>query len=150
MAKATDIKKKIKELFDELVRAEILGEVHIDDFKVGIFDRDYGHFPVAVITTPSIEAAVETNRDNIRTYMFEVVIIQKGENITETTEIEDLAEEILKKIDDDMLTGTLSKLRAGGADAGIEPSTSTPEAVVSRGKTYVVFSVFIRAKALYP
>lgn len=149
MATAKSIKDKIKTLLEELKTAGTLGEVQVDDLKVGIFDRDFGAFPVAVLATPSIESGLNTNRENLRTYTYEVVVVQKAENATDANSIEDLAEAILNKFDADMLSGTASQLRIGGADGGVEPSTSTPEAVVSRGKTYVVFSVFVRASAIY-
>ncbi len=152
MAKATEIKKQIRELLEELMREQVIGEVHYDDFNVGVLDRDYAKYPAAIVTSPSIDARTETNRENMRTYTFEIVFVQKAENIGKDVPeaIEDLVETILKKFDDDMLTGATSKLRSGGADGGVEPSASTPEAVVSRSKTYIVFSVFVRANAIYP
>lgn len=141
MALATNIKNEIKKLLEELVRGEVLKEVHVDDLKAGIFDRDYGGYPVAVLTTPSIEGGYFTNRQNERLHTFEIVVIHKAEEIQDATAIEDLAETILDKFDN---KPTLN----GKADGGVEPSTSTPEAIVSRGKTFVVFSVFVKAKAI--
>lgn len=137
----TDIKTKIKAKLDALVGTS-LGEVFVDDFKQSsIFDRDYGAYPVAVVTSPSLENAAETNRDNLRRHIFNILIICKGEDISSAYDIENLMETILDAFDNDpTLTGT--------ADGGVEPSISTPEPVVSGDKSYIAFVVTVRAKAI--
>ena len=141
MSLITNIKNAIKTKLDGLVTAGKLGEVQMDDFKLGVFDRDYGKFPVAILTTPSIEGGYLTNRDNLRTHTYEIIVIQKGENIESATDIEDLIETILDAFDNDF---TLN----GIADGGVEPSSSTPQAVTSRGKSLVAFSVILKAKGV--
>ena len=141
MTLIVDIKNRIKTLLDELVTAGTLGEVQMDDFKQGIFDRDYSAFPAAVLTTPSIQGNYFTNRQNARTHTFDIVILNKADNIESATQIETLIETILDKFDNDP---TLN----GKADAGSEPSSSSPEAVVSRTGTFIVFAISIKAKAI--
>lgn len=138
---ATTIKQKIKAKLDALVVATTLAEVQEDDFKTGIFDRDFGAFPVAVLTTPAIEGGYMTNRQNMRNHTFAVVVICKAEDITAPEQVESLIEILLDTFDNDpTLTGT--------ADGGVEPSSSSPEAHVSRGKTYIYFALQIKVKAV--
>ena len=145
----TSIKNKIKELLDELVNNQTLKETHVDDLKMGALDRDYGGYPVAVLSTPTADSAPETNRDNARIYTYEILVIHKAEEVQDATAIEDLLETILNKFDNDALNVQNSKLRAAGADGGVEPSTSPVEQVTSRGKAFIVFSVILRCKNIY-
>lgn len=140
-AAVTNIKNEIKALLQELQRTEVLRDVQVDDLKRGLFDRDFSAYPTAILTTPSIEADPLTNRQNLRTYIFEIVIIHNGEEIEDATTIEELAETILNKFDN-------APSLNGKADGGLEPSTTTPEAIPSRGKTYIAFSVILRARAV--
>ncbi len=141
MSLITNIKNQIKIKLDALVTAHTLGEVQVDDFKNGLFDRDYGKFPVAIVTTPSVEGSYLTNCQNERLYTYEIIVIQKGENVTSPTETEELIESLLDAFDNDP---TLN----GKADGGVEPSSSTPQAVSSRDKTYIAFSIILKAKAV--
>lgn len=139
----TTIKNAIKTELDALVTAGTLGEAQTDDFKISsIFDRDIGAFPAAILMTPTIEAETLTNRDNLRAFAFEIVIINKGENITSATQIEDLRDAIMKRFDDNP---TLS----GAADAGVEPALSPVETIADRSRSFVVFSVILKAKGTY-
>lgn len=135
----SEIKTAIKAKLDELVTAGTLAEVQEDDFKVGILERDIGAYPCAIITTPAIESGAETNRDNTRIYTYEIVVVQKQELVSTATDIEDLAEAVLNKFDNDPTLG-------GKADAGVEPAASSPQAAIARGKGVIYFSVILRAK----
>lgn len=139
MSALADIKTQIKTHLDALKTAGTLAEVQEDDFKVGLLERDIEAYPCAILTTPAIESGAETNRDNTRIYTFEIVIVEKQENVNSATDIEDLAEAILNKFDNDP---TLS----GKSDAGLEPAASTPQAAIARGKGVIFFSVILRAK----
>ena len=130
------IKSQIKADLDSLVPAT-LGEVQEDDFKTSIFDRDFGKFPVAILTTPEVAGDYLTNRENMRIYHFNIVVIQKQENVAGVADIETLIEVLLNKFDNDP---TL----AGAASGGVEPSSSAPEAIVSRAKTYIAFVISIK------
>ncbi len=140
------IKTKIKANLDALVTAGTLGEVQVDDFRKSVFNRNIGAFPAAILTTPTVESTAETNRQNMRAYTFEVIVLSKLEDVTDAAQVEDLIEAILNQFDND------PTLKGGGAtgaaDGGVEPSTSTPEAVSSEGASYVAFSVVLRARAI--
>ena len=142
MSLLTDVKNQIKTYLEEMQRAEVLKEVQVDDFRgESIFDRDITAYPCAILTTAEIDNAVETNRDNIRTYSFDVVFIQKSDNIKDPTEIEDLIETILDKFDN-------KPTLAGKANAGLQPATSRPAAVKSRGNDLIFFVVTLRARVI--
>jgi hypothetical protein len=145
-SKLNQIKMRIKTILDALHREEILADVQVDDFKRGVFDRKFSNFPVAVLTTASIESRAETNVHNTRTYQFEIMVLSKTEDVSDPAQIEDLIENILNKFDNDptLKAGEL----VGVADAGVEPSTSTPEAFSDGSNNYIAFSVFIRVKAI--
>ena len=136
-----DIKNKIKAKLDTLVVAGTLKEIQMDDFKVGIFDREFASFPVAILTSPSVIGEVFMNTMNERTHTFNIVIIQKAENITTANDIENLMETIMNAFDNDPLLD-------GKSDAGMLPAVSSPEPVVSGSKSYVVFVVTMKAKAI--
>jgi hypothetical protein len=138
----TTIKNAIKTKLESLAPA-IIGEVQVDDFKVSnVFDREIAKYPAAIITSATIEAETFTNRDNLRTFTYEIIIIQKGENITSPTQIEDLREGIMKVFDDDPTLG-------GTADGGVEPSISPAASITDRARSFIVFSVIIKARAIY-
>jgi len=140
MSKLATIKAAIKTNLDALKTAGTLGEVISDDFTFDPIQRDVGAYPVALINTPSIASEAYTNRDNIRTYTFDVVVIQKAENVSSATEIETLIEAILDSFDNDPTLG-------GAADGAIEPTASAPAASTTADQTYIWFTVQVRAKA---
>ena len=144
--KLNTIKTNIKAVLETLQRKEIIADVQVDDFKKGIFQRNFSAFPVAILTTPTIESIAATNVQNMRTYTFEILFLVNAEEVTDATQIEDLIENILNEFDNDVtLKGGTD---TGAADGGVEPSTSTPEAIQSGGNNYIAFSVILRAKAI--
>lgn len=132
------IKTQIKAKLDALISAT-LAEVQVDDLKTTIFDRDIAAYPCAILTTPEVAADYQTNRENIRTYTFAIIVIQKEENISGISDIEALIETILNQFDNDP---TLS----GSAVGGVEPTSSAPASYESRGKTFVTFTIFVKAR----
>ncbi len=136
-----DIKNKIKAKLDAMVTAGTLGEVQMDDFKVGIFDREFAKFPAAVLTSPSVVGEVYMNTMNQREHTFNIVIIEKTENITSATDIENLMENIMNAFDNDPLL-------EGKSDSGMLPAVSSPEPVVSGSKSYIAFVITMKAKAI--
>lgn len=138
---ATNIKLKIKAMLDALVTDETLRFVLIDDMrKSAALDTDIPKFPAAILSSPSTDSGYSTNRENMRTYTFTVVIIQKGENIESSEDIEELSEAVLDAFDNDPTLGGL-------ADGGMEPSSSTPEAMTTQDKSFIVFSITLKVHA---
>ncbi len=140
-AASTNIKNRIETLLNQLKTAGTLGEVRNEDLKTSWTVKDVAAFPVAIITPPAIEADYFTNRQNERTYTFPIHIIQKAENISGATEIEELMEAIMDKIDNDPTMN-------GESDAGVQPAVSQPEPITSGDQSFVAFTITIKAKAI--
>jgi hypothetical protein len=137
----TIVKTKIKEKLDALVTSGVLKCVVIDDLKKNAsIDGDIPSFPAAILVSPSSDGSMSTNRSNLRTYTFAITIVQKAENIESSEDIEYLSDQILDAFDNDP---TLS----GAAVGGLEPSNSEPTAVTSQDKSYIVFTVTLKAHA---
>jgi hypothetical protein len=138
-----DIKNQIKTILDALVTGTVLGSVLMDDFKDDVLNRDIPAFPCAILTSPSIESSsAETNQDNLRTHTFEILIVQKGENVTGSNDMEDLMEALINAFDNDP---TLS----GKANGGVEPAVSPTVSISSGDRTYILFVITLKPKALY-
>lgn len=140
MKKSSEIKQKIKEVLEGLRRAEVLKDVQCRDINESIFDLDLALYPVAILTPPSIVSEVYTNVDNLRTYNFEVMVVLRSESITEENTVEELMETIIDTFDN------LPSLN-GIAEGGLEPATSPTESITSRGKSWTIFRVMLKAKA---
>lgn len=137
----TIVKGKIKEKLDALVTSGVLKCVIVDDLKKNpSLDRDIPSFPAAILVSPSSDGNYSTNRSNLRTYTFAVTIVQKAENIESSDDIEYLSDQLLDAFDNDP---TL----AGAAVGGLEPSNSEPAAITSQDKSYIVFTVTLKAHA---
>lgn len=139
----TTIKNAIQTKLNSLVPAT-LKEVQVDDFLTSnLFDREIGAFPAAILTPPAIDRAeVYTNKDNLDEYTFEIVVIDKAENVSSGVYLEDLRAATRKPFDDDP---TL----AGASDGSVEPSISPVTRAEDRSRSFVVFSIIIKAKAFY-
>ena len=136
-----DIKTKIKERLDQLVADNILGEVQVDNAAADVFERDIGKWPCAILTTPSTQSDYFQNTQNTRTHTFEIIVVQKQENVNEQDDIENLIEAILDKFDQ------LPSLK-GAADGGVEPSSSPVEIIPAKGGTFVAFAVTLRCSVI--
>lgn len=138
---STTVKNAVKAKLDALKTAGTLKTVIVDDLKMdAISEKDIAAFPAAIVSSPSCDGEIEDSRDNTRTYTFDILIVQKGMNITSANDIEELAEAILDAFDNDPTLG-------GAAQSGMLPaSNSTP--VTTSEKAYVVFTVTLKIKAL--
>ena len=148
---ANTIKTRIQTILNGLVASGTptsaqLGAVIMDDFKKSIFGRDIPAYPVAILTTPSIDSKAETNVQNTRTYAFEILVLLRAEDVDDPAQVEDLIEAILNQFDNDP---TLKAGESTGiSDAGVEPSTSAPEAITNGDTSYIAFTIALRAKAV--
>lgn len=136
----SSVKSKIKDKLDALKTAGTLGQVIVDDLKVDPFTKDIGAYPVAILGTGSIANEYLTNRENLRVMTYEILVIQKAENISAVDNIEELMEAIINSFDNDPTLG-------GVADGAVDPSTSEPAAIGASDQTFIVFTINIRAKA---
>lgn len=119
----------------------VLGEIQSDDFVTDFFSRDVAKFPVAIVTPSAIESEAADNRNNLRTYTYEILIVQQGENIMSSGDVENLRQAIMDLFDNDP---TLSGLSNGGVD----PTSSPIGTFTHADKSYVGFSIRVRPKAL--
>jgi len=133
------IKGQIKTLLDALVTDTTLNEVQEDDFSENVLLRKFNAYPVAILTTPELESDFETNRENRRTYSFDIVVIQRKENIGSATDIETLLETIVNKFDNNFTLG-------GSANLATLPASSRPQAYNNDGTQCIYFVVRIQAR----
>lgn len=137
------LKAEIKTLLEELKQAEVLGSVIVDDFKtdpLGL-NKDIGAYPAAILGPASVESAYETNRENMRTHIFEILVIEKGENVSKDGIIEDLMQAILDQFDNHP---TLNGLAVGA----VEPAATSPTVVPAEDGSFIIFSVSLRVRGL--
>jgi len=132
-----NIKTQIKANLDELVTATTLGEVHADDFSADPLQRNIANYPAAILTTPYVESEPLTNLENKRTAVFEVLIIEKQDNISNINDLETLIEAVLDKFDQDI---TLN-----GEAINIEPTTSPAVPSVTKVHGHMImFALILR------
>lgn len=137
----SDIKNAIKTNLDELVTDETLGEANITDIKIDPLSTEIGAYPAAFVMPPSVESELSDNRNNVRTYTFEILVLFQAEDLQSTTELETDIEAILDKFDNDP---TLD----GKALGGVLPISSAPEPFKHGGKDLIAVSVQIQAKEI--
>ncbi len=140
-ALSTTIKQAIAGHLDALKEGGTLGAYLVQDFRENILDTDFPGFPCAVLLPPSIGSVEDTNDSNMRTYTFDIVFVQKKENLASSTDLEELIEAVLDEFDNDVTLG-------GAATAGLPPSASEPDEVTSADQTYVAFVVTLRPRAI--
>lgn len=130
-------------LLQELQDEQVLGAVIEDDFKTGIFDRNIAAYPCAILTTPTIESTVDDSGTYNRTASFDVLIVQKGENVSSPKSIAVIQEQILDKFDNDP---TLREKANGGLASFVRPAASPSFSVNSGDKTFIVFVVTLKCE----
>lgn len=138
------IKTAVKTHLDTLKTAGTLGQVIVDDFKtnpLGGLYKNISAFPAAIVSTPGIASEYETNRDNLRAYTFEILVIFKGENVSSITSVEDTMESLLNAFDNDPTLG--------GAANGAVSAASSPEQIITDDGSFILFAITLTAKATY-
>ncbi len=141
MANIVNIKTKIKAHLEALRVAGTILSWQALNYQQEILNLNISKFPAAVLLPCTESGVEETNRDNLRTYTYDIVILQKGENVRTDTDIETLCEAILDRFDNDPTLG-------GAANGGVPPTSSETVVIGSGDQTYVVFSVTVKARAL--
>lgn len=136
---AVAIKQAIKANLDALVTDEVLGGATITDIKKDPLAADIPTFPHAFLMPPSIESEALDNRTNIRTYVYDIMIVWDAINIEDATTIEDDIEDILSKFDNDpTLNGT--------SMGGVLPVSLAPQPLQHGGKQLIMAVVQVQAK----
>ena len=139
---ASGIKVAIANHLDNLVGTAVLGSwVQVDLNKNPLDTSNYGPFPVAILGMDETKSEYLTNRENYRSYTFQILIMAKYEDTSNNSSaIEDLKDSILNEFDNDP---TLSGA-AVMVDAAITPSIP----VSSPDKTYVLFLISLTCHAI--
>lgn len=136
---AVAIKQAIKTNLDALVTSGVLSAATISDFKKDPLSADTALYPHAFLMPPSIESETLDNRTNVRTYTYDIMILWDGQNITDSTTVEEDLESILDVFDNDpTLNGT--------AMAGVLPISSAPQPMQHTSKQIIMAVVQIQAK----
>lgn len=136
---ASLIKAAIKTNLDELVTASVLAGATTSDLKKEPLSADIPGFPWAFLMPPSIESEALDNRTNIRTYVYDIMILWHAENIADAATVETCIEAVLNKFDNDP---TLS----GTAMAGVLPVSLAPQPFQHNAKQLIMAVVQVQAK----
>ena len=140
MSQTGDIKLAIRDKLQELVTAQTLGEVIVLSKPVSIFNINADNFPAAVLANSSFDGQRDTNQSNEVTHTFEVLIIEKAENITTDTYLEDLSETIRKKF--------AANETLGGKAMAIEPASSQVGPISETDYSMVIFLVTLKVRSI--
>ncbi|CAB4151557.1 hypothetical protein UFOVP594_21 [uncultured Caudovirales phage] len=135
------IKDNIKLNLDALVTSSVIAGCTITDIKKNPLGADIPDYPYAYLMPPSVNSDVSDNRSNLRTYTFDVVIFVNAENLTSTTELEEMIEDVLNKFDNDPTLG-------GAALGGVLPVSSAPQPLQHNNKDLIMVVVTILAKEI--
>ena len=136
-----NIKTQIRSVLDGLVTSGSLGCVIEVDLSKDVFSLDIPKYPAAILGMPAISSAYESNRTNQRSYVHDVLIMQQWANLTDQRSMEDLQDVILNAFDNNP---TLN----GASDVAVEPAASSVSAVSTADKTFIVFNVTLKARAI--
>jgi len=140
---AATLRNKIKAKLDTLVTSNDLSLVLNRSFKHHpLADPNLVKFPAAIVQPPSFESTELDTATNERTYTFDIVIVMKGDDISDIDAVETLAETIANAFDDDHTLG-------GTAQGGVSPAVSPIEQDEFNGKQLVMFVVTIKPRVCY-
>jgi len=136
---AATIKQAIKANLDALVDDEVLAGATTTDIRKSPLAADFPNFPHAHLMPPSIDCEVLDNRTNLRTYVYDIMVVWNAENIADSTTVEDDIEAILNKFDNDPTLG-------GTAMGGTLPVSSSPQPMQHSGKDLIMAVIQVQAK----
>lgn len=140
MSQTGNIKLKIRDLLQELMDAGTLGDVLLLNKPTAIFSLNLDKFPVAVLANNSFTGERATNRDNEVTHTFEILVIEKSDNIDTDTYLEDMSEIVRKKFADNETLGGLSH--------AIEPAVSQFGPLSETDYAMTVFLITLKVRTL--
>ena len=141
MSQINDVKNAIKTRLDTLVPT-YLKAVEITDITRDPLDMDLQSYPVAFIMPPAIATVELYDTVNVlRELTFTIMVIEKMENVSTTSQVEDLMQVMLNTIDSSITLG-------GVAVGGVQPTSSFPEPFIHNARSLVVFDIIIKARTL--
>jgi hypothetical protein len=136
---AVTIKQAIKTNLDDLVTAGVLGGATIADLKKDPLAGDIARFPHAFLMPPSINSEISDNKSLVRTYVYDIMIVWKAENLASSTALEEAIETVLSKFDNDPTLG-------GQAMGGVLPVSLAPQPFQHQAQQLIMAIVQIEAK----
>lgn len=136
-----DIKTQIATNLASLVTDGVLAGYQSSDLKHDPLKADTPNFPYAYLMPPAVASQALDNRSNLRTYTFDIVVLQNAENIDSTDEVETLVEDMMEVFDNDPTLG-------GTALGGVLPVSSSPQPFQHSGKDLIMFILRIEAKSV--
>jgi len=145
MSTINDVKQKIYDKLSAIVAFPTtanapLADLYQADIKRDPLDQDVQRYPVAFIMPPAIQTVDRLdNRTHICDLVFTVMVIEQQDNISTTSQIEDLMQKMLDTIDNSI---TFDNTAVGG----VFPSSSFPEPFIHNGRHLVVFDIIIKAR----
>lgn len=134
-----NIKTAIKSKLDALVTDSVLGGASINNVKENPLNSDVGTFPHAFLMPPAVESEVMDNRNNIRNYTFDILVLFQGEDVSTAADLETKIESILSKFDNDPTLG-------GTALGNALPISGTPEPFNHNGKDMIMVVIQLQAR----
>lgn len=135
----TDIKAAIKAHLDALVTAGVLRFAASSDVRHDPLAADHPAFPAAYLMPPGMESQVLDNRTVLRTYTFDILLVENGENVQDVAQLEALVEAVIGEFDNDPTLG-------GQARGGVLPVSASPRPFQHNGKDLFAIYVQIVAK----
>lgn len=140
-ALSTNIITAITAHLEALKTAQVLKAYLVQDFRENLLEKDLPAYPCAILMPPAVDSVEESRQTNLRTFTFDLVVVQKKDNLSGANAIGELIEAIIDEFDNDPTLG-------GAADGGLPPGSSVPDEVTSADGTFIVFAVTLRPRAL--
>jgi hypothetical protein len=135
------IKAAIDTNLAALVTEEVLAGHTVTDIKKSPLNADVGRYPHAFLMPPSVESEVLDNRSIVRTYSFDIMVLYRAEDISDTADLETSIEDILTVFDNDPTLG-------GTCLAGALPVSSAPEPFQHNGRDLIMVVLRITGKEI--
>ncbi len=136
------IKAQILANLNALILLGVLAAVIEQDINTNILDAELPGYPCAILGVSAMDATWEYQQANKRTYTYDILVIQRKENLVNPSDMEDIRDAIALQFDNNF---TL----AGAAPLGVSAVMSPRMPIAGKeGKSYVVFNATIKATTL--
>ena len=141
MTISQNLKNQIIANLEALVASGILGAFISQDTGKDPLTIDPEAFPFAIVSMPQVAAAFEDTANNLRTYRWDILFMQKVDNLVDG-QVEELIDRVINQFDDNF---TL----AGVAQGSVLPAEVLSWPSSSGDKAFSCFVVTLKARALY-
>lgn len=125
------IKSIIKSHLVNLVEAGSIGNYYEQDLSKDTLEGTYKKFPVVLLGMSDAQADYLTNQANLNNYKFQLIVMQKVDDVKQVTDIEDLRDLIMTEFATDPTFGL--------ENGWVDPPRSPLPPITTPDKTYVVF-----------